>query len=351
MKEPTKSSMGKGLYVVFFLLLFLGIGFQPLIAAETAEWRVDCVLLATSGEVKNLQWFCDLVKERSGGRLKLTVYPGLSLGVAVTETYHALKNGTIEMAMAFPEFMVGHAPALSLEGRDGIWPDRDRRWLINKVLFPYRQKIFNEDWGIHSLGSFPLYAVNTGFYTKFPVKTWNDLKGKKVRASSEHYLLTFRSLGAAPLFMPLGEAYMALKTGVIDGVETSPRSGVERSLFEVAKHYTIVWPSGTSGSWSAEFAVSKKHWDKLPADLQAIVQECANDAIVKGFQEAFHPDVEKPYLDKLKAAGVNITFLPLQEREKTAKAAREILRKYMEGSKDARNQEIYKIIKPFLPPV
>jgi hypothetical protein len=81
------------------------------------------------------------------------------------------------------------------------------------------------------------------------------------------------------------------------------------------------------------------------------MQQCANDAIIKGFQEAFDPDVEKPYLDKIKGAGVNVTFLPPQEREKTARAARQILRKYMEETKDPRNHEIYKLIKPFLPPV
>lgn len=351
MKEKRRDGMvKKGLLFVLLIFLVLGMSFGTLPAAELIEWRVDSLIMATSDEGKTLQWFCDQVKERSGGRLKLTVYPGSALGVKITDIYHALKMGTIEMSLALPMFMVGHAPALDIESRDGIWENNDRYWLMNKLLFPYREKIFNENWGIHSLGSFPLYTQNFGVYTRFPVKSWKDLQGKKIRSSGEDYIAILKSFGVSPVFLPVSEIYMALKNGLIDGIETSPRTGVERSLFEVAKYYTVLWP-GISGQRPFELLTSKKHWDKLPADLQVIMQECANDAIFKAFREALDPDLEKPYYDKLKAEGVNTTRLPSAESNKTVKAARQVFREYIAKSKDPQVQMIYKIMEPFLAPV
>ena len=86
------------------------------------------------------------------------------------------------------------------------------------------------------LGGFPLYNTLDGIVSNIDGSTWADFKGKKIRVSAPDSKRVFELCGTSSVYMPLGETYQGLKTGVIDGVDTSPRSVIERSLNEVAKY-------------------------------------------------------------------------------------------------------------------
>jgi TRAP-type C4-dicarboxylate transport system substrate-binding protein len=204
-------------------------------ATEPIKWRCHTLLAASSGEVQNLQWFCDEVKKRTGDRLEITVYPGGALGIPVQELYRSLKAGVVEMAMGFSEFQQGDAPALSLDSRFYLWQNKSQRWAIHQLLKPLRTKILEEDWSIELLDGFPLYNTLDGIVSNIDGQTWADFKGKKIRVSAPDSKRVFEICGTSPIYMPLGETYQALKTGVIDGIDTSPRSVIERSLNAIAK--------------------------------------------------------------------------------------------------------------------
>ena len=321
---------------------------SALAAKDQIKWRADTFLAATAGEVKNLQWFAELVNKRSGGRLKIDVYPGGSLGIPYTGLYRALKKGVIEMALGFPNLQLGDAPALSLDARHGIFPNRPLRMSVYKLLDPLRKKILEEDWGVKLLDGFSMYNIYDGIATNIDGKSWEDFKKKKLRAGSTDFARILEICGASAITMPLGETYQALKTGVIDGVCTSPRSVVARSLQEVAKYFIVdCYPGAVT--WYCEFYVSKKHWDKLPADLQQIVQECATEAANKGNCEATDPRTEKVYLDKMRKSGMTVRFLPVEDQERYYRAAIQGLWESVEGKKDKRILEILEVMKPYLP--
>ena len=330
--------------VAFCFMLISSVGF----AADTIKWRCHTILNANSGEVQNLMWFCDQVKQRTGGRLEISVFPGGALGIPVQELYRSLKAGVVEMAMDFPEFQQGDAPALSLDSRFYLWGNRSQRWAIHELINPLRKKILEEDWNIMLLGGFPLYNTLDGIVSNIDGSSWSDFKGKKIRVSAPDSKRVFELCGTSAVYMPLGETYQGLKTGVIDGVDTSPRSVVERSLNEVAKNYVNVGHPGTV-LWSCEFYVGKRHWDKLPADIQKIVQECAADAARKGACESSDPRTEKVYLDKMKSSGMTIRYFAEDELEKTRQAAIKAFWEFMEGNKDPRVIQVFELIKPYVP--
>lgn len=330
--------------VAFCFMLISSVGF----AADTIKWRCHTILNANSGEVQNLMWFCDQVKQRTGGRLEISVFPGGALGIPVQELYRSLKAGVVEMAMDFPEFQQGDAPALSLDSRFYLWGNRSQRWAIHELINPLRKKILEEDWNIMLLGGFPLYNTLDGIVSNIDGSSWADFKGKKIRVSAPDSKRVFELCGTSAVYMPLGETYQGLKTGVIDGVDTSPRSVVERSLNEVAKYYVNVGHPGTV-LWSCEFYVGKRHWDKLPADIQKIVQECAADAARKGACESSDPRTEKVYLDKMKSSGMTIRYFAEDELDKTRQAAIKAFWEFMEGNKDPRVIQVFELIKPYVP--
>ncbi|MFH2131951.1 MAG: TRAP transporter substrate-binding protein DctP [bacterium] len=343
--------MKKNSFLLMTLLvsmLALLTALSPVQAAEKFKWRADAILNEKTGEVQNFQWFADEVKARSNGRLEIQVFPGGSLGVTPTGLYRALKSGVVHMAMGFSEFQAGDAPELSLDSRFYLWRDRSQRWAIHNLLTPVRQEIFNKNWNIELLGGYPLYNTNDGIVTNIDGTGWDDFKGKKIRVSAPDSKRVFELNGTSAVYMPLGELYQALKTGVIDGVDTSPRTVVGRSLYEVAKFY---YPAGYPGTvlWTCEILVSKKHWDELPSDLQQIVREAAADASRRGTAQATDPRTEEAYMEKMRQKGMTIRFFSDADMQRSQKAALEAYREFVANSNNENVKKIADMMAPYLP--
>lgn len=73
-----------------------------------------------------------------------------------------------------------------------------------------------------------------------PVRTPDDLKGLKLRTpGSKTRVLSFEMLGASPISMNIGEVYLALQQGVLDGQE-NPLGNIRKwSWFEVQKYISM----------------------------------------------------------------------------------------------------------------
>ena len=73
-----------------------------------------------------------------------------------------------------------------------------------------------------------------------PVVTPADLKGLKLRTpGSKTRILSFKMLGASPIKMNMGEIYLALQQGVIDGQENPYGNTVKKSWYEVQKYISV----------------------------------------------------------------------------------------------------------------
>jgi TRAP-type C4-dicarboxylate transport system substrate-binding protein len=91
-----------------------------------------------------------------------------------------------------------------------------------------------------------------------------------------------------------------LQTGVVDGAENNPPSFVFDNHFTVAKYYTL-----TEHLIVPEVLVlSKKTWDALSKDDQALVMKFAREAQLD--ERKLWQDYEKQAMEKAKAAGIQI---------------------------------------------
>jgi tripartite ATP-independent transporter DctP family solute receptor len=73
-----------------------------------------------------------------------------------------------------------------------------------------------------------------------PVAKPEDLQGIKLRVpGSETRMLTFQTYGAAPVTMNLGELYLALQNGTVDGQENPLAGTMSRSFNEVQKYFSL----------------------------------------------------------------------------------------------------------------
>ena len=134
-----------------------------------------------------------------------------------------------------------------------------------------------------------------------PINTPDDLKGIKLRTpKSKWRVKMFQSYGANPTPMSFSEVFTALKTGTMDGQE-NPYAQIASAKFqEVQKYLSITGHVYTP----AYVTVHKDHWSKLPADVQKILEQAAQDTQKFVYEEA--ANLEKSLLGVIKSAGVQV---------------------------------------------
>ena len=109
-----------------------------------------------------------------------------------------------------------------------------------------------------------------------PIVKPDDLKGLKLRTpGSKTRILSFKMLGASPIKMNMGEIYLALQQGVIDGQENPYGNIVSKSWYEVQKYISVSRHVYTP----ITFVMNLKRYNSLTADQKAKVNRAANKAV------------------------------------------------------------------------
>ena len=182
--------------------------------------------------------FARLVKERSGGRIVIEVYPGSQLGQekAVIEQ---VQFGAIDLTRVSISPVAAFVPRLNAFQMPYLYRDETHMWKVLKGDIGKELLASLEPFGFIGLGWFESGARN--FYnSKRPIRTPADLKGLKIRVQESELMMGLVSaFGAVPTPMAFGEVYSALQTGVVDGAENNWPSYFSTSHYEVAKYITL----------------------------------------------------------------------------------------------------------------
>ena len=113
-------------------------------------------------------------------------------------------------------------------------------------------------------------------------------------------MLYGEALGATPTVMALGEVYMGIQQGVVDGQENPLPTIYSNAYYEVCDNLLMT----DHVIAAVAYTIDESVWQSMPEDLQAIVKECALescDAVSQAIK-----DQEAGLKDTLKEEGMNI---------------------------------------------
>jgi TRAP-type mannitol/chloroaromatic compound transport system substrate-binding protein len=216
------------------------------------------------------------IKLLSGGRIEVQVYSAGEL-VPAFEVLDAVGGGVADLGHTASFFWQGKMPASNFYTTVpfGLTPDEHVAW----VEHGGGQALWDELYA--PFGVKPLMAGNTGVcmggWFRREIKSLADLRGLKLRSLGLGGEV-FRRLGATPVSMPPGEAFPALQSGVVDGVEfTTPASDIALGLWRIAPNYA--YPGFNKPNGTGECVVVRRVWEKLDGEQRAIVAHaCATEA-------------------------------------------------------------------------
>jgi len=123
----------------------------------------------------------------------------------------------------------------------------------------------------HVLGPWLDNGFNNWFTTKTPLNSLADLKGLKIRNSGGGgQSWRTRFFGGVPNVTAWPDVPLALSQGTFDGLISTNESLVSAKLWEAGVRYGLQ-DHNFFGAYVP--MVSKAFWDKLPADLQAVMSQ------------------------------------------------------------------------------
>ena len=174
--------------------------------------------------------------------------------------------------------------------------------------------------GFRALGAFT--AGTRNFYSKTPIKTVDDLKGKKFRVQAgPTNVAMMNAFGAAATPMAFGEVYSALQQGVIDGAENNELALTDQKHGEVCKYFSY---DGHQMCPDMIIA-SEKFLKSIPAEDKAVFEAAAQEAQKAEFA-AWHASIDGAK-EKAKAMGVEFIDVDAgQFREKVLPLHQQLLK-------------------------
>jgi TRAP-type C4-dicarboxylate transport system substrate-binding protein len=207
--------------------------------------------------------WANAVSKDSGGTLKVEMFFGGTLGNFAV-TYDRVVDGVADIgfiltALAGGKFKQQDVASLPFESKSSLAAS-------NALWRLYETGITAGEFdAVRPLGiwTFPNSALNS----KTPVKSLDDLKGRKIATSNAIAGRTVGALGGATVTLRPDEVYQALSRGIAD-IALMPLTGVATfKIHEVARHHLDV----AMGSDSAMVFIGKKRYDSLPPQAKAAI--------------------------------------------------------------------------------
>lgn len=303
------------------LVLALALGGAGLAAAQTRTLKFANQNAKGHPIVLGMEKFAELVEQRSGGRLKVTVFPGGALG-SDQANLSALQGGTLEMASmnsgifasVVKDFAIYDFPFLFASPReaDAVVDGPFGKSLHTKL----------EEKGLVGLAYYELGFRNLT-NSKRPINKVEDIAGLKLRVIPNPINVDWvNALGANPTPLPFPELYAALEQKAVDGQENPVATINGAKLYEVQKYLAL-----TNHQYNPQSVVmSKKVWDSLSADDKRVVQEAAAESA--RYQREQSRSAAAGILENLKKNGMQVSELPPAEVAKLRERMKPVLAKH-----------------------
>lgn len=311
---------------IFLKTMVAALAVATLGVASAQELRERSFKLALQNPkghplVTSAEKFAELVGTRSGGKLKVNIFPGGVLGGDAANV-SALQGGTLEivvlnsgiLAAQVKDFVVYDFPFMFANAKE-----------VDAVVGgAFGQKLHAklQDKGIVGLAYWELgfRQITNG---KRAIQKVDDLAGLKLRVIPNPINIDWvKALGANPTPLAFPELYAALEQKAVDGQENPASVILANKFAEVQKYLTL-----TNHQYNPQSMIfSKKIWDTLNDAERKIIADAATEAAQ--FERQLARSSAQGDIDALRKAGMEVGELPAAEMAKFRERMKPVIEKH-----------------------
>ncbi|HYF17518.1 MAG TPA: C4-dicarboxylate TRAP transporter substrate-binding protein [Ramlibacter sp.] len=236
-------------------------------------------------------------------------------------TLTSVEQGVTDIGWVFHQLEAAKMP-LSQFGTVTPFTTDDVRVILD-VANEMNEKVpaLQKEWDRNNMVFLGATGVDTyHLFTKSPIATYSDLKGRKISAPGS-IGLWLKNSGAVPVDGSLTSYYTDIQTGVSEGTISIATGILPNKIYEVAPYITTV---NIGALYIGGMAINKDTWAKLPPDVQKIMKD-----VGKEYSKALGETLMQRYEGALKtmsevgarqSPAVRVTSLSAGEREKWVKS-------------------------------
>jgi len=265
--------------------------------------------------------FAELVAAKTGGRIKVNVFAGGTLG-GDAATVSAAQGGTIELVLLNSGILASQVK--DFEVFDFPFMFANSKEADTVVDGPFGQKLHArlQDKGLVGLAFFEL-GFRDITNSKRAISKPEDLEGLKLRVIPNAINIDWvKALGANPTPMAFPELYAAMEQKAVDGQENPLSVILANKFFEVQKYLVL-----SNHQYNPQsLIVSKKAWDALGEADRKAMQEAAGEAA--RFERQFNRERAAGDLDALKKAGMQVTEFSAADQVRLREKLKPVIEKH-----------------------
>ena len=249
----------------------------PVMANGQGEAGTDELIMASSNPPESLiskmgQKFADIVNE--SGVVKINLIVGQSLG-DMNQVMEQHMEGSVDIAYDRPLWFGPFVQDFNVMSWGFTFENKAHmQTFFDSDVYKGLTDQVLEKTNVRILGS--SVDLPRMLYTREPVQSIDDIQNLKMRVPRlESYVRLWEALGTKPTQVAWSEAFLSLKTGVVDGIEADiPGALVQR--FHNAAPYITKTEHVMSGFF---ISINDQSWQNLDDAQKKVIEEASREAL------------------------------------------------------------------------
>lgn len=272
---------------VFASATLLGMGVAQA-KDDSITLRFEHFLPANSNaQVNVIEPWCDDLNKESDGRIKCEIYPSMQLGGKPSQLNDLVRHGVVDIVWTALGYSAGSFPRSEVLELPFMLPSDGR--VASKIIWDYANSYGKEDFAPYKVLAVYSDVGGTVHTTKKEVKTVDDMKGLRIRASTRLASRFLDSIGATPVSMPPSQIADSLSKGVLDGALAAWEVVPPTKLDETTFYHTQTGPDQAATTITTlAVLMNKQRYEGMPDDLKAILDKYSGEAMTERFAQAWH---------------------------------------------------------------
>ncbi|WP_193367625.1 TRAP transporter substrate-binding protein [Pelagibius marinus] len=222
---------------------------------------------------KMLEPWARQVEENSGGRVKIEIFPSMTLGGRPPELIQQARDGVVDLIWAVNGYTPGLFPRTEVFELPFVYVNNIKA--TNLAMYDMFESDLKQEYKGLEVMFLHVHAGQAFHMRDKPVHTPADVEGLKLRIPTRTGAWVIEALGAAPTAMPVPELPQALQKGVVDGALIPWEIIPPLKIQEQTKYQIEGFNETRFGTTTFQVSMNKARWDGLPADIQKAFRDAS----------------------------------------------------------------------------
>ncbi|AXS42173.1 TRAP transporter substrate-binding protein [Breoghania sp. L-A4] len=249
------------------------------VAAETIELKVSHFLPPQHTIHKELVRWGQELEDKSGGRIKLAIFPAAQMG-PMPRQFDLARRGVADIAFSLHGGTPGRYPLTEVANLPFLVKSSEASSKALTELIPdYLSKEYE---GLRALYTIVVPPLNLNM-SKKRITSVDDLKGLRIRHAGRLFAETIQALGATPVAVRPNEIADSMSKGVVDGALLPFEGAAAFKLGDVTKY--VLEPGINAATFALMMNPAK--YESLPEDLRKLIDDTTGPEAAARIGRAF----------------------------------------------------------------